>query len=124
MTEPEAQVVEAELKQPWWKREAVRLRGYSVGVAVVGILTLREYLSNQEAAYLLMALAALLGVYGVESSRSRTVSQDAAQQAVEQTRDEKINRWPYPPDIRADDTPEDYPDDWQDDDPAGSGPRH
>lgn len=59
-------------KTPWWKRETVRLRGYTIGTAVVGLMVLRQCLSNEEAGYVLMALAAVFGVYGVESSRSRT----------------------------------------------------
>lgn len=56
----------------WWEREAVRVRGYAAGTAVVGLLVLRDIVTNEEASYLLMALSAVLGVYGIESSRSRT----------------------------------------------------
>lgn len=124
MTEPERKLSAAQRSRPWWKREAVRLRGYSVGVAIIGILVLREYISNEEAAYVLMALAAVLGVYGVESSANRTIPQESAADAVEQAERRSATTWPFDPDIRADDTPADYPDDWQDDDPAGSGPKH
>lgn len=57
---------------PWWQRETIRVRGYSVCAALVGIFVLREWISAEEAGYVLMALAAVLGVYGVESIRSRT----------------------------------------------------
>jgi|SRR5690625_560149 len=59
---------------PWWQRETVRIRGYTVVTAVVGILVLREWISNEEAGYVLMAMAAVLGVYGIESSRSSTTA--------------------------------------------------
>lgn len=59
-------------KITWWQRETVRLRGYTIGTAVIGIMVLRQWLSNEEAGYVLMALAAVFGVYGVESSRNRT----------------------------------------------------
>lgn len=59
---------------PWWHREAVRIRGYTVCTAVVGILVLREWISNEEAGYVLMAMAAVLGVYGIESSRGKTTA--------------------------------------------------
>lgn len=116
---------------PWWQRETVRLRGYSVSLAIVGILVLREYLSNEEAAYVLMAIAAVLGVYGIESSRSSTTADvivhDAVGQAERRTRwpnraadpADCTDNWPY-----RDDGPEDYPDDWQDDDVTKDWPKH
>ena len=118
----ERKIEKAARKRPWWQRETVRLRGYSVGLAIVGILVLRECLTNEEATYVLMALAAVLGVYGVESSRSSTTPDPIVGDVVGQA--ERVTRWPYRSDIRADDTPADYPDDWQDDDAAGAGPKH
>ena len=58
----------------WWERETVRVRGYSVGTAVIGLLVLRDIVTSEEAGYLLMAVAAILGVYGIESSRGSTTS--------------------------------------------------
>lgn len=67
---------------PWWQREAVRIRGYTVCTAVVGILVLREWVTNEEAGYLLMALAAVLGVYGIESSRDKTTTDRVVEEEV------------------------------------------
>lgn len=58
----------------WWEREAVRVRGYAVGTAVVGLLVMRDIVTSDEAGYLLMGISALLGVYGIESSRGRSTS--------------------------------------------------
>lgn len=57
---------------PWYQRETVRVRGYTVAMAVLGLIVLRDWISNEEAGYILMAMAAIFGVYGVESSRSST----------------------------------------------------
>lgn len=69
-------------KIPWWRRETVRLRGYTVGTAVIGIMVLRQWVSNEEAGYILMALAAVFGVYGVESSRNLTTPDEMVMKEV------------------------------------------
>lgn len=61
---------------PWYKREAVRVRGYSVATAIIGLLVLREYITADEAGYILMAIAAIFGVYGIESSRNKTTADE------------------------------------------------
>ena len=70
---------------PWWQREAVRVRGYSVITAIVGILVLREHISEPEAGYILLAVSALLGVWGVETSRGRTVANTVVKREVAPT---------------------------------------
>lgn len=106
---------------PWWKRETVRVRGYSVSVAVIGVLVLREYVSNEEAAYILMAVAALLGVYGVESSRSKTTTDAEVEKIIGEVQHEE-RVWPFRPEsgVTADETAADYPPDWE----QGSSPKH
>lgn len=59
---------------PWWQREAVRVRGYAVVVAIVGLLVARENISGTEAEYILLAVGSALGIWGIETSRARTVS--------------------------------------------------
>lgn len=67
---------------PWWQREAVRLRGYAVGTAVVGLIVLRDWVSEEEAGYILMAMAAVFGVYGIESSRAVTTPDEVVRKEV------------------------------------------
>lgn len=67
---------------PWWQREAVRLRGYSVAVAVMGILVLREYITEPEAGYVLLAVSSVLGVWGIETSRQGTVANSVVKREV------------------------------------------
>lgn len=67
---------------PWWQREAVRVRGYAVCVAVVGILVLREWVTEPEAGYILLALSSLLGVWGIETSRAKTVANTVVKREV------------------------------------------
>lgn len=57
---------------PWYQRETVRVRGYTVATAIIGLIVLREWITNEEAGYILMAMAAIFGIYGVESSRHAT----------------------------------------------------
>lgn len=81
-------MVETRRRQvPWWKREIVRLRGYTVGTAVVGIMVLRDWLNHVEAGYVLMGLAAVFGVYGVESSRNRTTPRGMVDKAAKKIKD-------------------------------------
>lgn len=70
---------------PWWQREAVRVRGYTVAAAVLGILVLREYITEPEAGYILLALSALLGVWGIETSRQSTVANSVVKREVAPT---------------------------------------
>lgn len=67
---------------PWWQRETVRLRGYSVGTAILGLFVLKEWVTESEAGYILMALAAVLGVYGIESSRSNVTPDEVVRTEV------------------------------------------
>lgn len=70
------------VRVPWWQRETVRLRGYAVVVAIVGLLVARENISGTEGEYILLAVGSLLGIWGVESSRSRTVSNSVVRDEV------------------------------------------
>lgn len=67
---------------PWWQRETVRVRGYAVVVAIVGLLVARENISGSDAEYILLAVGSALGIWGVESSRSRTVSNSVVRDEV------------------------------------------
>ena len=67
---------------PWWQREAVRVRGYTVAAAVLGILVLREWITEPEAGYILLALSSLLGVWGIETSRQSTVANTVVKREV------------------------------------------
>lgn len=70
------------VRVPWWQREAVRVRGYAVVVAIVGLLVAREYISGTDAEYILLAVGSVLGIWGVETSRARTVSNSVVRDEV------------------------------------------
>lgn len=67
---------------PWWQRETVRVRGYTVATAIVGLIVLRHWITPDEAGYILMAMAAVFGVYGIESSRAATTPDEVVRTEV------------------------------------------
>lgn len=89
---------------PWWQREAVRVRGYAVVVAIVGLLVAREYISGTDAEYILLAVGSALGIWGIETSRARTVSNSVVRDEVAPVIAARVAGKQQRPEEAADDT--------------------
>ena len=69
-------------KVPWWRKQSVRIRGYVAATAIVAIAVGRGWIRPNEVDPIVLIIAALLGVWGIETSAADTVQKDiAAQQA-------------------------------------------
>lgn len=64
---------------PWWKRQSVRIRGYVAATAIAGIAVSRGWIRPDEVDPILIIIAALLGVLGIETSAADTVQKDVAE---------------------------------------------
>lgn len=71
-------------KIPWWRKQSVRIRGYVAATAIVAIAVGRGWIRPNEVDPIIVILAALLGVWGIETSAADTVPKDIADQRAKQ----------------------------------------
>lgn len=71
-------------KIPWWRKQSVRIRGYVAATAIVAIAVGRGWIRPDEVDPIVVIIAALLGVWGIESSAADTVPKDVADQRTKQ----------------------------------------
>ena len=66
-------------KIPWWRKQSVRIRGYTAATAIAAIAVGRGWISPDEVDPILLIMAALLGVWGIESTAADTLQKDVAE---------------------------------------------
>lgn len=79
---------------PWWRKQSVRIRGYVAATAIVAIAVGRGWIQPHEVDPIVVIIAALLGVWGIESSAADTVQKDIAEKAKKQAEARAAGRLP------------------------------
>lgn len=69
---------------PWWRKQSVRIRGYVAATAIAAIAVSRGWIRPDEVDPILVGIAALLGVWGIETSAADTVQKDLAEREKKQ----------------------------------------